>query len=126
MWCVIINHIVLNFVDPPLVTITSSSSPPYKIGSTIQLQCSISPDPSEGRPVLLDYTWKGNDDHFYNSYAGPNVTLTIPASHYGSSYYFCEVYSSYSYILLGTGNINIETESKLMYSTYIVIAIIYL
>ena len=109
------------YIDPLLVTITSSSSPPYKIGSTIQLQCSISPDPTEGRPFQLYYRWKGNDGYFSTSYsASPNVTLTIPASHYETSYYFCEVHLSsqlYDYTLLSTGNINIETESELMYIT---------
>ncbi len=112
-----------DYIDPPLVTITSSSSPPYKIGSTIQLQCSISPDPTEGRPVQLYYFWKGNDGRFSTSYStSPNVTLTIPASHYETSYYFCEVYiRSRSYTLLSTGNINIETESELII-IYIIIS----
>ncbi len=105
-------------IDPSTVTITSSSSPPYKIGSTIQLQCS---DPTEGRPVQLYYRWKGNDGRLSTSYStSPNVTLTIPTLHYETSYYFCEVYIlSRSYTLLSTGNINIETESKLYSNNYI-------
>ncbi len=110
-------------IDPSTVTITSFSSPPYKIGSTIQLQCSISPDPSEGRPVQLYYRWKGNDGRFSRSYsASPNVTLTIPTSHYETSYYFCEVYFySNSYKFLSTGYINIATESKLYSNNYIML-----
>ena len=109
----------LFFTDSDFViTVTSTTNPPLKLGSSVELNCSINPDPSVGRPVQLYYTWSGNDGQFYSSSSSPNVTTFLTVTHYKASYYYCEV-SVRGYVIgvgsivIGVGSILIETEGKI-------------
>ena len=73
------------------VTVISNTTGPVPLGSVVKLHYSISPDPLIGRPVQLEYRWRGNHGGWSTSTSSPNVTLTVHVTHYETSYYFCSV-----------------------------------
>ena len=83
------------------VTVTSNATGPVPLGSVVKLHCSISPDPSIGRPVQLRYRWRGNYGGWRNFNFGPNVTLTVHVTHYETSYYFCSVFINGHFLAVG-------------------------
>ena len=92
------------------VTVTSNTTGPVPLGSAVELHCSISPDPSIGRPIQLRYRWRGNYGGWSTSSFSPNMTLTVHVSHYETSY-FCSVYIS-DYIV-GVGSIIIKGRGEI-------------
>ena len=73
------------------VTVISNTTGPVQLGDVVKLHCSISPDPSIGRPVRLRYRWRGNNGRWSADTFSPNVTLTVHVTRYETSYYFCSV-----------------------------------
>ena len=84
------------------VTVTSNTTGPVPFGSVVELHCSISPDPSIGRPVLPYNIWRGNYGGLSTFFTlSPNVTLTVHVTHYETSYYFCSVYINGHFLAVG-------------------------
>ena len=87
-----------------VVKVTSITDPPFELGSNVELHCSVNPDPSVGRQVQLQYSWRGNDGQFSTS--NPNITIAITWTHYRASYYYCEV--SVNDYVIGVGSILVK------------------
>ena len=73
------------------VTVTSNTTGPVPLGSVVKLHCSISPNPSIGRPVQLKYRWTQHSERWSSASASPSVTLHIGVTHYEASFYFCAI-----------------------------------
>ena len=92
-------HEVRVMTDPPLG--------PFPIGSTVTLQCSINPPPSEG----VTYSWSTSipSTNFYINQ--PNLTITIPTKHPSRGHYYCTVLNGSTEI--GVGSTTIDVKGKL-------------
>ena len=98
------------YVAPPYHEVTITTDPPegpYPLGSTVTLQCSVTPPPPEG----VGYSWTDSISSTYLSSTQPNLTLTIPAHHPSHGHYYCTVYNRS--LVLGVGSTTISVRGEL-------------
>ena len=98
------------YVAPHYHDVTITTDPPegpYPLGSTVILQCSVTPPPSEG----VTYRWTDSISSTYLSSTQPNLTLTIPAHHPSQGHYYCTVYNGS--LVLGVGSTTIDVRGEL-------------
>ena len=98
------------YVAPPYHEVTITTDPPegpYSLGSTVILQCSVTPQPPEG----VGYSWTDSISSTYLSSTQPNLTLTIPAHHPSHGHYYCTVYNRS--LVLGVGSTTISVRGEL-------------
>ena len=100
----------LPYAAPPYHEVTITTDPPegpYPLGSTVILQCSVSPPPPGG----VTYRWTDSIPSTYLSSTQPNLTLTIPAHHPSQGHYYCTVYNGS--LVLGVRNTTIRVRGEL-------------
>ena len=100
----------LHHAAPPYHEVTITTDPPdgpYPLGSTVILQCSVTPPPPEG----AIYSWTDSIPSTTLSSAQPNLTLTIPAHHPSQGHYYCTVYNGS--LVLGVGSTTISVRGEL-------------
>ena len=98
------------YVAPPYHEVTITTDPPegpYPLGSTVILQCSVTPPPPEG----VGYSWTDSISSTSLSSTQPNLTLTIPAHHPSQGHYYCTVYNGS--LVLGVGSTTIDVRGEL-------------
>ena len=98
------------YVAPPYHEVTITTDPPegpYPLGSTVILQCSVTPPPLEG----VGYSWTDSISSTYLSSTQPNLTLTVPAHHPSQGHYYCTVYNGS--LVLGVGTTTIDVRGEL-------------
>ena len=94
---------------PPYHEVTITTDPPegpHPLGSTVILQCSVTPPPPEG----VTYTWTDSIPSTTLSSTQPNLTLTIPARHPSQGHYYCTVYNGS--LVLGVGSTTISVRGE--------------
>ena len=88
------------------VTITTDAPEgPYPLGSTVVLQCSVTPPP----PERVTYRWTDSIPSTTLS-STPNLTLTISAHHPSQGHYYCTVYNES--LVLGVGSTTIDVRGE--------------
>ena len=96
------------YVAPPYHEVTITTYPPegpYPLGSTVILQCSVTPPPPEG----VTYRWTDSIPSTTLS-STPNLTLTIPVHHPSQGHYYCTVYNRS--LVLGVGSTTIDVRGE--------------
>ena len=94
---------------PPYHEVTITTHPPegpYPLGSTVILQCSVTPPPPEG----VTYRWTDSIPSTYLYSTQPNLTLTIPAHLPSQGHYYCTVYNGS--LVLGVGSTTLRVRGE--------------
>ena len=94
---------------PPYHEVTITTDPSeglFPLGSTVILQCSVTPPPPEG----VTYRWTDSIPSTYLS-STQNLILTIPAYHPSQGHYYCTVYNGS--LVLGVGSTTIRVRGEL-------------
>ena len=89
------------------VTVTSNATGPVQLGGAVELHCSISPDPSIGRPGRPVY-YKWNYGSRSMTTSSPNVILSVCVPCYETNNYFCSVIINNHILAVGRTVIKIE------------------
>ena len=102
---------------PPYHEVTITTDPPegpFPLGSTVILQCSVTPPPPEG----VTYHWTDSIPSTSLSSTRPNLTLTIPAHHPSQGHYYCTVYNGSSVLAVGSTTIRVRGELDIPAACY--------
>ena len=103
-------HLLTAYAAPPYRVVTITTDPPkgpHSLGTTVKLQCRVTPPPPEG----AIYSWTDSIPSTSLSSAQPNLTLTIPVHHPSQGDYYCTVYNGSS--VLGVGSTTLTVRSEL-------------